>query len=153
MGFQKLTKDKRGLEFKLAFFAIVAVSMVIIATGAWIGEWNEDYSAGLTYDLGEDFDRLDTLSGEASKQQGNITVRTSSQGEDFEGTSIRAGFGILQNMYAPFRVVFGEGGMLDALTDRFGLPDYVRQGIVTMMIMAITFAIVAIIFRLNRRSA
>jgi len=148
----KIIKDKRGLEFKSAFFAVIAFSMIIIAVGIWVNEWNTSYDSGLIYDL-EDFDRLDSVSGEAETQQSGITVKSSVTGEEFEGTSIRGVFGVLNNIYAPFRIVFGNNGMLDSVTERFGLPDYVRQGVVTMMIIAITFSLVAIFFRLSRRSA
>ena len=50
-------------------------------------------------------------------------------------------------MYRPFRVVFGEDGWIDNLTDRWGMPDYVRQFLVTIMIISITMAIIAIFFR------
>lgn len=144
--------NKKGLEFKLAFFAIIAMSMAIIAVGTWVNEWNADYNAGLDYDL-SDFDRLDDVSDTASDQQDGVNIKSTTTGEEFEGTSIRGVFGILNNIYAPFRIVFGNNGMLDSVTERFGLPDYIRQGLVTFMIIAITFALVAIFFRLARRSA
>ena len=142
----KLIKDKKGLVFKDAFFSLVIVSVAIIATGVWIGSWNETYSSGLTYDLG-DYDELDVMSGEAQSQKGNVSVKTSFDTGDFEGTSLRGVFGVLNNIYTPFRVVFGDGGMIDSVTERWGLPDYIRQALVTLMIIAITFALVAIFFR------
>lgn len=141
--------NKKGLQFKSAFFAIIALSMIVIATGIIIDDWNTEYDSGLTYDLAE-YSELDSLSSEANRQQGNISVKSSVEGEDFEGTTLRAVFGILNNIYKPFKIIFGEGGMLDSVTDRFGIPNYVRQGLVTMMILAITFAIIAILFRLPR---
>jgi len=149
MGIQKLIKDKRGLEFKSAFFALIAVSMVIIAVGVIINDWNLKYHSGLNYDLGN-YNKLNSVSDEATSQQTGINVKSTDTGENFEGTSIRGVWGILNNIYAPFRVVFGDGGMLDAVTERFGMPDYIRQGLVAMMIMAITFTLVAIFFRLSR---
>lgn len=145
--------NKKGLEFKLAFFALIAVSMAVIAIGSWITQWNTDYSSGLTYDLGSDYNQLDKISDEIEDNQGRIAVKSTNTGEEFEGTSIRGVFGVLNNIFVPFRVVFGDNGMIDAVTERFGLPDYVRQGLVAMMIVSITFALVAIFFRLNRRSA
>jgi len=144
----KIIKDKKGLEIKNAFFAVIAISMVIIAVGIIITDWNNEYSSGLTYDLGDDFNKLDSMSGEAESQRGNISVSSSSstEGTDFEGTSIRATFGILNTIYTPFKVVFGNNGMLDAITERFGLPDYIRQGFVTIMVMALTFALITIFF-------
>ncbi len=144
--------NKKGLEFKLAFFAIIAVSMAVIAIGTWVNQWNDDYSSGLTYDLG-DYDKLDDITGDIETQQGKVTVKSTNTGEEFEGTSIRGVFGILNNIFDPFRIVFGNNGMIDSVTERFGLPDYVRQGLVSMMIVSITFALVAIFFRLNRKSA
>ena len=139
--------DKRGLVFKNAFFALLVVSASIIALGIWIDEWNTDYSAGLTVDL-DDYNKLDEVSGEAIDQEGTVSIKSSfNEGIDFEGTSLRGVFAVLNDLYRPFRVMFGEGGMLDSLTDRWGMPDYIRQTLVTLMIFSITFAIIAIFFR------
>ena len=144
-------KNKNGLSFKLAFFALIAFSILIIAVGTWINEWNEDYSSGLTYDLGG-LDKLDEVSEEAESQQSGISIKSTNTGEEFEGTSIRGVFGVLNNIFQPFRVVFGDGGMLDNVTERFGIPDYLRQALVAMMVIGITFTLVGIFFRLNRRN-
>jgi hypothetical protein len=149
---EKFKKDKRGLEIKSAFFAVVIVSIAVIAVGILLDEWGGIYNPPFNQDL-QEYDRLDEMSAEASQQQGNISVKSATQGEEFEGTSIRAVFGILNNIYAPFKIVFGNNGMIDSITERFGLPDWVRQGIVTLMVIAITMALVAIFFRLPRRSA
>ena len=148
----KLLKNKKGLQLKSAFFAIIAIALVITSIGLWINEWNTTYSSGLVYDLDE-YSELDEISGVAGSQQSDVAVKSTNTGEDFEGTSIRGVYGILTNIYAPFRIVFGDNGMLDNLTERFGFPDYVRQGLVTMMIIAITFTLVAILFRLGRTTA
>lgn len=147
-----LIKDKRGLEFKLAFFALIAVSLIVVSVGIIINDWNSTYDSGLVSDLGE-FDKINSIQNEASGQQGKITVKSSTQDENFEGTSIRGVFGVLNNIYKSFRIVFGDNGMLDSLTERFGIPDYIRQALVLMMITAITFTLIAIFFRLPRRSA
>lgn len=144
--------NKKGLEFKLAFFALIAVSVSIIAVGSWIQQWNEDYDSNLSYDLGE-YDKTSFIQNETSSQQGKIPITSTSTGEEFEGTSIRGVFGVLNNMYNSFRIVFGENGMLDSIGTRFRIPTFITQGIVAMMIIAITFALVAIFFRLPRRSA
>lgn len=146
---KRLMKNKKGLEFKAAFFSIIALSMVVIAIGVLINDWNDTYDAGLNPDL-DAYDKLDDVSSTSQTQKEGVTVKSSNTGEQFEDTSIRGVFGILNNIYAPFRIVFGDGGMIDSVTERFGLPDYIRKGIVTMIIMAITFALVAIFFRLSR---
>jgi len=143
----ELKNDKRGLEFKLAFFALVSTSMVIMAIGVILDDWNDKYDSGLTYDLDTDYNKLDDVSTTAESQRGNISVKSSAQDvADFEGTSIRAAFGILNTIYAPFDAVFGNGGMLDSATERFGIPNYIRQGLVTMIFFAFTFALIAIFF-------
>lgn len=144
----KLIKNKKGLQLKSAFYSVVAISMLIIAIGVIINDWNSIYDSGLTYDLGSDYDKLDSISGDASSHKGNLSVKSSSttESEDFEGTSIRAAFGVLNTIYTPFQVIFGNNGMLDAITERFGLPDYIRQGFVTIMVVAITFALITIFF-------
>jgi len=149
---KKIFKDKRALEFKSAFFAIIALGLVITAVGVIVSGWNDTYGAGLLYDL-DSFNQISSISSEAQSQQEGVIIKSTNTGETFEGTSIRGVFGILNNIYAPFRVVFGDNGMLDSVTERFGLPDYIRQALVTMMIIAITFTLVAIFFRLSRDSA
>ena len=145
-------KNKKALQFKSAFFAVIALGLVITAVGVIVSGWNNTYNAGLLYDLNE-FNELDSMTSESQSQQTGVNIKSANSGIDFEGTSIRGVFGILNNIYAPFRVVFGDNGMLDSITERFGMPDYIRQSIVTMMIIAITFALVAIFFRLSRDSA
>jgi len=145
-------KNKKGFQFKLAFFAIVAVSALTIALGVWVNDWNTDYDSGLTYDL-EDYDQLDNVSGEAQSQQGRINIKSTISNEDFEGTSIRGVFSVLNTMYQSLRIVFGDNGMIDSVTERVGAPDYVRQTIVTVIIIAITMSLITIFFRLPRRSA
>lgn len=138
------------MKFKSLFFSIIIMSLVAIAIGTWINEWNEDYQSGLTYDIAE-FNHLDEMSAEAQSQQGNIPVTGVSASDissgDFEGTSLKGVFSILNNIYEPFRVIFGDGGMIDAVTDRFGIPNSIRITLVTMIIMAVTLTLVAIIFR------
>jgi len=148
----KLLKNKKGLQLKSAFFAIIAIALVITSIGLWINDWNTAYSSGLVYDLDE-YNQLSEVSGVAGSQQSDVAVKSTNTGEDFEGTSIRGVYGILTNIYAPFRIVFGDNGMIDNFTERFGIPDFVRQGLVTFMIIAITFTLVAILFRLGRTTA
>jgi len=148
----KLIKDKRGLEFKSAYFAVVVVSMLVIAVGVMISEWNEDYSSGITYDLGE-YNRLNDTTSTASEYEGNISVRSSTEGENFEGTALRAVFGFLNNIFKPFRIVFGQDGMIASITERVGAPSWLRQGIINLMIFSVLFTLVAIFFKLPRSSA
>jgi hypothetical protein len=140
------------MELKKAFFAIIAVSMVTIAIGITVNEWNADYGSGLTSDLTA-YNKLGNISDTAGTQQGNINPQSGEASSDFETETFRGGYGIITSIFSPLRVVFGDGGMIDSVTERFGIPDYVRQGIVSMMIIAITFTIVAIVFRLGRDSA
>lgn len=145
----KMIKDKGGFNFSSAFYALLSISVITIALGIWVSDWSEDYGAGLNYDLTE-YDALGDLSTEAQDQREGIVIKSSAQDDSFEGTSIRGVFGVLNNIYEPFRVLFGEGGMLDSLTDRFGLPNYIRQLFVTAIVMAITFSLVIVFFRLPR---
>jgi len=145
----RILRDKRGLQFKAALFALIATSLVILAVGVWVNQWNIDYNAGLTYDLG-DYEELDELTTYSSGSRSTIAVKSSfdtTGGGDFEGTSLRGAFGIINNIFTPFNVVMGEGGMLDAIEDRWGLPNYIIRGILAFMIIAIIFSIIALFFR------
>jgi len=152
MGIQKLKMNKKGMELKSAFFAVIVMGIVITAVGVTINSWNDVYDSGLDYDL-QEYDKSSTMSDVAGQQQGKLTPDDPDPGTDAEASTFRGVYGIISNIYSPFRTVFGDGGMLDAATERFGLPDYLRQALVTMMIIAFTTALIAIIFRLSRRSA
>ncbi len=144
MGVQMM--NKKGLEFKATFFAIVAVGIIITAVGIIVSGWNSYYQSGLTYDLGE-YNQMSSLQSYTANYTSTITPNTPDQGSDFEATTYRGVYGIIVNIFQPFRIVFGEGGMLDSITTRFGIPDFVKQGIIIMMLAAIVFTLVAIIFR------
>lgn len=144
--------NKRGLEFKLAFFGLIVASIFIVAIGSILTSWNETYDSNIVSNLGE-YSTLDDTTTTAQQQQEKIVVKDPSSDQNFEDTTYRGMFGILSSIYAPFAIVFGDGGMIDSVTERFGMPDYLRQGIVIMMGFAITWALIAIVFRLARRSA
>lgn len=138
--------------FKNAFFAIIITSMLVIAAGVIINEWGDYYGAGTSSDL-SDYNKISNASSTADTQQGRINPQSGEASSDFETETFRGGYGIITNIYEPFRVVFGDDGMIDSVTERFGLPDYIRQGLITMIVIAITFTIVAIVFRLGRDTA
>jgi len=142
-------KNKSGLQFKSALFALVAVSMAIIAVGWWVDDWNTRYDSGLTYDL-SGYNKLDTMSDYASGTKGTLAVKSSydtTGSGDFEGTSIRGAFSIINNIFTPFNVVFGSGGLVDSIEERWGIPNYITIGLVTIMIIAIIFSLIALFFK------
>ncbi len=138
--------NKRGLSITRSLQAIVAIGIVIAAVGVILAGWEGTYGIDVPYDL-EDFNKISQLSGEAELQQEQINSERQESDERFEEGTFRGAFAIVQNIFAPFRFVFGDNGLVDSVTERFGLPDYLRQGIVVMMVLAITGAIVALVFR------
>lgn len=141
--------NRKGLELKSSMFAILIVGVFAVASGIILSGWNNQYNSGLTPDL-EGFNKIDIISEQTKTQQGKISTNDPDPGSDAEANTFRGVYGILANIYEPFRIVFGEGGMIDSVTDRFGIPNYIRQTLVTMMIASLTFAIAAIIFRIGR---
>ena len=143
-------KNKKGLQFKSGLFALVVMSMSIIAIGIWVNDWNTAYDSGLTYDLG-DYNRLDDISQYASSSKGNLSAKssfdTTANIGDFEGTSLRGAFGIINNIFSAFNVVLGEGGMIDSIEERWGIPNYITLAIVTLLVFEILFSIIALFFR------
>ena len=145
----KIIMNKRGVDLKSAFFAVIVVSAVIISFTVWIGSWELNYGANIDADL-SDFDRLDSVSGNIQSQTGRLSADDPDPGQDAEASTFRGVYGILTNIFQPFSVVFGQEGMLQSVQDRYGLPSYLRQMIVGMMLVAITFTLIAIIFRLGK---
>jgi len=140
----------KGATIKNMFFAVIVVSVVVLAAGTIVGEWSNYYDSGLTYDLNE-YSDLDTFSSEAQTQKTGITPSDVDPGTgDFEGKILRGGYGILGRVFLPFVSVWN---MMESVENRFGLPNYVGEGILALMVFSIIATIVAILFRLSRTSA
>ena len=142
-----ILNNKRGLVFRNAFYAIVIVGMLIYAAGGIITEWSGDYDSGIVYDL-NDLDKSGEMSNIVQDNQGSITPQSSESGTDAESSTFKAVFGIITNIFKPFRLVFGDGGMIDSIGERFNIENYYLSIIVTMMGAAVIFAIIAVIFRI-----
>jgi len=134
------------MEFKSAFFAIIIVGMIITASGIIISTWGIIYGSGVTSDL-TSLSQLSESAAEAEVQKGRINPQSGEASSDFETETFRGGYGILTNIYSSLRLVYGDGGMIDSVVERFGIPTYIWQGVVAMIIFAITMALIAIIFR------
>lgn len=141
--------NKKGMQFQSSLFAIIVVGIVISAIGVIITGFNANYHSGLEYDLGS-YDKSGDIKEITRTQRSGISEQDPAPGTDAEANTFKAAFGIIQNIFSPYQVVIGEGGLIDSVTDRFGIPDYIRIGIMTMITLAIIFAIVLVIFRLGR---
>jgi len=141
------------MEFKLTIFAIIIFSLVIISAGVIINEQATKYSSSASSDLADDFNKLDDISGSAETWQGNINPQSGEASSDYESETFRGGYGIITSIFAPLRVVFGSDGIIQSAGERFGIPTYVIKTLIVMFSIAITFGIVAIVFRLSRSAA
>lgn len=144
--------NKKGLEFKAALFAIVAISMAVLAYATIIDQQAAKYGTSAVSEVGG-FDKLDEISGTAKGYESSLTPEDPEPGGDAETGTFRGVYGIITGLFGAFNVVTGEGGMIDSVTTQFGLPIYIRRGIVTLMSIAIAFSLVAVIFRLARGTA
>ena len=144
-----LRMNKKGLRFKLGLFAIVAISMAVIAYGAIIDQQADKYGTSVVSNV-KQYDKLDDVSSTAEGYEGSLTPEDPEPGEDGETATFRGVYGIITGLFNAFNIVTGDGGMIDDVVTQIGLPSYVRQGIVTLMFVAISFSLVSIIFRLSR---
>jgi len=147
-----LDRSKRSVEFRSAFFAIVAVSLVAISVGNILTNMSSDYNVDIPYDL-QPFDSLEEMQSTSQTQVESITVKSSVSGENFEGTILKGVASTLNTIFLPFNIVFGNNGMLDIISDRFGIPSYIPTAIGILMFFGITFTLIAIFFKLGRPSA
>lgn len=137
--------NKKGLQLNALFTAIVLASMVIIAVGVIIGDMNEQYGSGVDYDLETDFNKLNETVGHSDNLRGLITNEDiGTQSGDTESNLFLGGYNSILQVLNPFDDI---NNMLESLEKRFGLPDYVGQGLLALLILGIVFAIIAIIFR------
>ena len=144
--------NKKGLELKQGLFSIIAVSLAVIATGTIITSWDDKYNSGVSSDL-DVFNKLNETSDFAGSSRGRISPNDPDPSEDAEANTYRGVYGILTNIFTSFDTVMGNDGMINEVTNRYGIPDYIRQGIIAMILLGITFALIAIIFRLGRGTA
>ena len=144
--------NKKGFEFKSGLFSVVAISMLVLAFGIIIAGQSDFYGSGVTSEV-SGYNRLNNMSSIAGGYRSGVSPDDPEPGSDPEANTFRGVYGILTNIFSTFDLVLGEGGLLDSAITQFGLPSYVRQGIITFMLIAITFSLIAVIFRLGRTSA
>jgi len=140
------------MEFKSTFWAIVLFSMIIFAAGVIINEQSSQYGPTITSDLGG-FDKLEDISASAGVQKGNLNPQSSETSSDYEAQTYRGVYGIISNIFSPLSVVLGDDGIIASAVLRWGIPNYIYMGFLTLFTFAIIFGIIAIIFRLGRTSA
>jgi len=140
------------MNFKAMLWSILIFSMIIVAVGVGVDTWSDKYNTGITSDF-DDLNKRNEIIGTAETQKGSLNPQSGEASSDFETETFRGGYGIITNIFSSLRVIFGEDGMIDSIGERFGIPFYVIGTIIAMFIIAITFAIVAVVFRLGRGSA
>lgn len=147
MAVQKL--NSKGVVIGDAVISVVIVSIIIIAVGVMLTDYEDAYNVGVVNDLGE-YDQLDNASSMAQSQKTSISPNDPDPSEDSEANTFRGGYGIITGVLTSLSLVFGSQGMLQSISDRFNLPDYIVQGLITIMIISLVFSIIAVIFRLSR---
>lgn len=138
--------NKKGLQFRNAFFALLIIGLVATSIGIIISNWNTYYGSGITYSLGS-FDQNDAIYSTVEGYQGVLAPKTPDVGNNFESNTLQSVYGVISNLMSPFTIVFGNNGMIDSASEILPIPDYIKNTIKVMMILSIVFAIVAIIFR------
>ncbi|HUV85011.1 MAG TPA: hypothetical protein VMV86_04830 [Methanosarcinales archaeon] len=147
-----MIKNKKGLVFKNVFFAMVVLSVFILAMGDTIVKWNNVYDSEIDYDLYE-YSDLNSSKKTADTYSGGVTPDDSDPGTgDFEGKMFRGSYGVIGDILS-FRPIKGIYLMIESIETRFSMPYYVSESITLMMIFAFIFAGIAIIFRLTRSTA
>lgn len=138
------------MEFKATFFMIVAVGLIATAAGIIINDWGIEYGSGITSDLGS-YEKVGELADYVENyQNGSISPQSGEASTDPETLTYRGVWGIITGIFKPFRLIYD---MMDAAFETFSIPDYIKYGITTMIIAAIVFTIIAIVFRMTRQSA
>jgi hypothetical protein len=150
MGIQRL--NKRGFQFSDGFYSIIAISALVIAFGVILAQQAPIYNPSVSDEL-TSLNRLDNVSDLAGDQRTSISPNDRDPSEDAEANTFKGVYGILGNIFTSFDLIIGNDGMIDDVTEMFGIPPYVRQTIVAIILIAITFSLIAVIFRLARSSA
>jgi len=144
--------NKKGFAFKNGMFALVAVSILVVAFATIVSEQSSYYNTNATTSV-EQYNRLSSISNTSGTYRSQLTPEDAEPGSDAEASTFRGVYGIMAGMFGVFDVLLGSDGMLNSLVVQFGLPDYIRQGIITFVLIAIAMSLAAVIFRLARREA
>jgi hypothetical protein len=142
------------MELKAFFFAIIIFGMVVVAASISVDQWGatEVYDSGVTSDL-QEYHNTEEVSAYAEEFEGQISTQDPDPGTDYEAQTFRGAYGIMGEVFRPFRLVFGRTGMVGSIADRFGIPHYITLAIISMMVFALITTLIAIIFRLSRTNA
>ncbi len=138
--------NNKGLQFRNAFFAIIILGVVVTSMGIIIATWSDYYGSGISWNLG-DFDQSGSVYSTAGTYINSTNPKTSEIGTDYQSNIYQSAYGIITNLISPFAMVFGQNGMLYSISTMFGIPNYIIIAIVSMMIIALVFAFIAIIFK------
>ena len=138
--------NKKGLQFRNAFFAIIILGVVVTSIGIIIANWNSYYNSGINWDLGS-FDQSSAVYSQTGTYINSTTSKDPTVGEDYQSNIYKAAYGIITNLVSPFAMVFGQNGMLYSISTMFGVPSYIIAAIISMMIIALVFAFISIIFK------
>lgn len=143
---KELIKDKKGLQFRNAFFAIIILGVIVVAMGNIIAEWSYFYDSGITWNLGG-FDQSSGVYDTVGIYLNSTNPDSPEIGSDYQSNIYQAAYGIITNLISPFAMVFGENGMLYSIATLFHIPNYIIIAIVSMMLIALIFAFISIIFK------
>lgn len=134
------------MEFKKMIFAIIIFSMIVTASGVIVTQWALYYHSGIASDLGL-YNKQQQMADLAQSQKGKINPQSGEASTDYEQVTYKGGWGIISSIHTSFDPVIGDNGLINQLSQRFGIPNYIQMGIVSMIVIAIIFAIIALIFR------
>lgn len=143
MGMERL--NKKGLQFRNAFFALIVLGVVVTSMGIIIATWSDYYGTGIGWNLGS-FDQSGSVYDTTGDYTNSLNNQTSGSA-DYQSNIYQASYGIITNLISPFAMVFGQNGMLYSIGTMFGIPSYIIIAIVSMIIIALVFAFIAIIFK------
>lgn len=151
MVMERMKLNKKGL-FKEGLFAIVAISVLVMAFATIIDQQAERYGTTVISEVGG-LNKLDEVSGTAEVYESSLTPEDPEPGEDAETGTFRGVYGMITGYFGAVDIVTGDGGMIESVTTQTGTPVYVRQAVITLFFIAIAMGLVAVIFRLSRSSA
>lgn len=136
------------MEFKATFFAIVIISLLSISIGVMINDWNIEYNSGLSEDLAG-YNKLGEISSYTEDYENQLNPQSSEASSDTEAVIFRGVYSVLTGILAPISITFG---LIQYVVEYFNLPSYIYTALITMIIAAVVFTLIAIIFRQLRSS-
>jgi len=136
--------NPRDLALSFGIFLLVIGSVVYLISTVTVNNPNAVDTESLEA-FNQSFNLLDEYQSETETLKAQVETVTADEGKfGFLNSLIRGSFKTLQTLFATFTFLFA---VVKSLNSVFGIPSFFVAGIVSIVVIIITFSILRVIFQ------